>query len=153
MSQIRMSWIKFSNQTLTDSVSLCLLTIKILFTYHSTQPLKVTIQGLLELSELCYLSPPSILDNFHDLKEKSCAFWLLSHYPPSPKQPLMYFYFCRFAYCWVSYINGIIQYVRFLTSSFHLTCFKVHPCCSMYQFRQSSGRHVLPDHHNKAVLQ
>ena len=71
MSQIRMSWIKFSNQTLTDSVSLCLLTIKILFTYHSTQPFKVTIQGLLELSELCYLSPPSILDNFHDLKEKS----------------------------------------------------------------------------------
>lgn len=98
-------------------------------------------------------TPPSILEHFHDLKEKSCAFWLLSHYPPSPKQPLMYFYFCRFAYCWVSYINGIIQYVRFLTSSFHLTCFKVHPCCSMYQFRQSSGRHVLPDHHNKAVLQ
>ena len=97
-------------------------------------------------------TPQSILEHFLDLQEKSCTFWLLSHYPPSPKQPLMYFYFCRFAYCWISYINGIIQYVRVLTSSFHLICFKVHPCCSMCQSRHSSGGDVLPDHHNKAIL-
>lgn len=104
MSQIGMSWIKFSNQTLTDSVSFCLLTIKIQFTYHltqpyhSTQPFKVTIQWLLKLSQSCVIyQPHQFQTTFITSKRNPTP---LSHHsnlsihptsPSSPRQLGIYF--------------------------------------------------------------
>lgn len=94
MSQIGMSWIKFSNQTLTLSLSFN----KIQFTYHSTQPFKVTIQWLLKLSQSCVIyQPHQFQTTFITSKRNPTP---LSHHsnlsihptsPSSPRQLGIYF--------------------------------------------------------------